>query len=1062
MAVKFTENPSISDQILIDLDCPDADGCLSENPYKVDNVKIYFVQRAYGNSYTAYNKTVYDPDLQAALKTATQAACDDSSEANLAEVDRLTSALNASAKVDTFYYSDSQTVAVFGNDDNPAWMDGGDENALTNVTEDEDENPIYGRFELLWNPVGMREGDYFICWTWTPNIAGSTLSSHLHFYLGGDTQVTTSIPTHFTDPDKYPTLMERYLPDMFKQFVGDNDLTPQVLQELNLAVGKGFAGVEDLANQLPDMIDANATHESLLPLLSNLFGLKLRTNDPTLWRRQIKKAVPLYKKKGTLDGLREALEIANVKLRRFVRLWQTVSKYTYQEAFVVKDSLDFTLSKTAILPVDLDNFELYYRAADETEWTELTSDYVSLSNDDTVTTMSWIGDTLSYAPIELAEDDSIRVVYQIAEVPSGDEQTIEEYVRNLPLMDQRDERDQEYPLKNWNVRVIEEDDSMLDLVIPTRHPYVDPLIYGRIRTLFPYSENIFNMEEYNGSTRDSTNPCDIDKDFLDSCSSCLGSKFNVDLEIENLSTDRIAEVQEIIREYVPFHAVLHSINLIGSINEIMQVPVEAINSLVTISGSDFTIAGNAQTIFNRSMKTTQQIKRDELANVTTVVTAAAGTAANEYICLYSPNQRLDDLGLHEDSAYTLLEILSPSSNSGEYTVENADRNFAFIDSGSISQPIDESAFTFRLSNIRGSKSSVSITQDDYFTFSDAELDLSTHDPKSQWDVDQEYAIAPWTVTIGAYSDTYDILNILPDGSFVLNDPSTSLPTSNTNGISYTLKDSDGDVVATGTTGKLKVKRRGRVNIGSSISILGSTYTWTTAKSFFDSYHENGRNHYIIKDSNPYPFDGFVEDVDNEFYISGYSDGDAAGVPIEIQHRLVNGKKGYFSYKGLKLTTASDHEVGLDICNGDNADTLFAATDAGGDPYTLQLENDTFYQNFLIVINEEYYAISRIDGDEVWLIGPDHNWKTTGTAVTYDILHYEKQGADIEESIYPPVPAHSFDILDRRGNEVITGTFTDDYDTPITALAAVFNANDDNVVDSVDQSEGISFSIQYRE
>jgi len=52
-----------------------------------------------------------------------------------------------------------------------------------------------------------------------------------------------------------------------------------------------------MANQLIDLFDANALHESLLNYLSNLFAIKLRSSDPTLWRRQIKEAIPLFKKR---------------------------------------------------------------------------------------------------------------------------------------------------------------------------------------------------------------------------------------------------------------------------------------------------------------------------------------------------------------------------------------------------------------------------------------------------------------------------------------------------------------------------------------------------------------------------------------------------------------------------------------------------------------------------------------------------------------------------------------------------------------------------------------------
>ena len=145
----------------------------------------------------------------------------------------------------------------------------------------------------------MREGDYFICWTWTPLIAGSTLTQHYKFSLSGNTETTTSIPTHYTDPKKYTTLLERYTPEVFKFSLADSDVTTDVIDRTNKTIAMGFNVLENLTNQLVDLHDPNALNEFLLPYLSNYFGLKLRTDDPTRWRGQIKRAVPLYKKKGT-------------------------------------------------------------------------------------------------------------------------------------------------------------------------------------------------------------------------------------------------------------------------------------------------------------------------------------------------------------------------------------------------------------------------------------------------------------------------------------------------------------------------------------------------------------------------------------------------------------------------------------------------------------------------------------------------------------------------------------------------------------------------------------------
>jgi len=1048
---RIDENPTIADRIIIDIECPDADGCSLSDPYKVNNVTIYYVSRTYsGSNYSKYDKTTYDAKIKTDLDAAIETACLNPTTENLAEVESIRIELNNSVVVDTFYYSDAQPVLILGDSDDPAWLSSDpDEAKIIHVTTDENDEVIYCQFEVDWTPLGMREGDYFVCWTWTPNPAGESLSANKYFSLNGSTLLTTSIPTHFTNPDKYPTLMARYLPEMFKMRISQSDKTPEILQEFGLAVGKGFAFIEDLANQIIDLIDSNATHESLLPLLSNLFNIKLRTDDPTLWRRQIKRAIPLSKRKGTYLGLEEALSQAGIKLNKFSRLWQVVSKYTYQEEFVYVGEDTFTLAQTA-LEIDPLNFEVYYRSNDDDGWDELSYTNVELSTDedDNLRVLTWVGDDLEI-------NDSIRIVYQIKEVPSDAQQTIENYIRELPFADDRDERLQDYPIKNWNVRVIEEDDPLINLVIPTRHPYYDPLIYGKVRTEFPYSENIYNMEEYNGSRRDSYNPCDIGKEFMDSCSSCLSSKFTIDLEIENLSTDRILEAQDIIKEFVPFHAILHSINLTGSINEIIQSPIEDINFLINMSGSEFTISGNAQSIFNRSMKTNAQFKRDELTNVTTSVLGGTGTGLNEFIVLYAPNVNFEEIALNNTPEFTFVEILSPSANSGTYTVENAFRNTIEIVTGSVSEPVDESAFTFRISNLRAIKSLATIYKDNFIKLTDA--NLSFDKVKSQWDVfyESEYMDGAWKIYIPVYG-TYEVVNVLPDGSIVISDDVT-LPIITTTGVSYTLLDSYDNVIDNSTTGKLTIRKRGRIDFSGVIILNGDSVTLDDTHNLMDSYHEHGKNHYVLYDGTQYAFDGFVENSIEEFYINGWDNGDVSGTDdATLYQRLADIQKGYLHYKGLKLTTTDNYEIDLEIQNGENAAALFPAIDAAGDSYTLQLENNKFKENFLILINANYYAITKIDGNDIWLSGPDEIWTTTGTPVTFDILKYEKLSASVEERIDFPTPGYDFDIIDRRGNEITSQTDT------VVALAAMFNAEEDEIFETMNQQEGISFSIISRD
>ena len=499
---RITENPTIADQVLLTFTTPDSNGCL-QNPYKLETVNIYFIERNFVDKKTS-SLEVDKPENLKELEDAKQIACNDPSDANLDYLAMVEKKVELAEK-DVVYYNAALLIEKIGESLYPAYLSTDATNCRLSFDEDEDGNPITGTLKYIWNPSGVREGDYLITYSYQLTPAGTMFYSNYFFFLGGSTLITTSIPTHFTKEGKYETLQERYLPEMFKMNLCANDLSPDVLSELNNAVAKGFTFVEDFANQTIDLMDANATNETFLNLLASGYGVRLKSTDPTLWRRQIKQAVPLYKKKGTLKGLIEAFSQSGIRLVKFTKLWQVISPFTNQELFNVTedDQVSFELSKEVVGTVDNVNFEIYYRPAGDSteEWQKLspTSSYVTFTTGSA--NISWIGNILPSGAITLQIGDSIRVIYTIAAVT---DQSKEDYIRNLQLSDQRDERDQDYPLKNWNVRVIEEDDSEFDTIINEKHPYHDYLIFGKVRTEFPYSENIYNMEEYNACVVGST------------------------------------------------------------------------------------------------------------------------------------------------------------------------------------------------------------------------------------------------------------------------------------------------------------------------------------------------------------------------------------------------------------------------------------------------------------------------------------------------------------------------------------------------------------------------------
>lgn len=1030
---KLEDGVSISDNIIISFNCPDSNGCFLQNPYKFNNFTIYYVNRNYSNNNTKYEKITYDAGLKIDLDKAIKNACLTPTQENLDNVEKIRLDYNNSVAYTDFYYSDAVPVLSIGNDVYPAWVENDIDNSqVLHITTDEDDNEVFGKFQYIWTPLGMREGDYFICWNWTPEVDGQVLSDHIHFNLNGNTVLTTSIPTHNTKKDKYEILLDRYTPEMFKTRMGFKDLTPETIQELNKSVAKGFTYLEDMSNHILDLTDANSTHESFLQLLSNLFGIKLRTNDPTLWRRQIKEAVSLSKKKGTYSGLKEALNQASIILNKFTRLWQVTSKYTYQEVFIYEGENSFILDQIS-LDVNSDNFELHIRENNSLFWTELNLSNISLSEDinGNLNILNWEGDTLTIG-------DSIRFIYQINEVPTLDEQTNEDYIRLLPLSDNRDERSQEYPLKNWNIRVIEEDDPMFDLIITKRNPDFENLVYGKIRTEFPYSENIYNMDEYNGSTRDSLNPCDIDKNFIDTCHSCLSSKFTIDLEIDKISNDRILEAQEVIKEFVPFHSILHSMNLSGGVTEYVKPAIEKIEALIKFNGNEFTIAGSAQNIFNRSMYNSSLLKRNELTDSNIVASSAAVIGYNEKVTLYSPLINFNDLPINKDKDWTYLEISGPSLNQGIYKVEESNKHSIKI-IGTFYLPLDKTAFNYKLSNIRATKSSIVIYKDNYITFIDNMNSFESI--KSEWSVinDQDYLGTSWKINFPLYG-TFNIINILPNNVILLA-YNSSLPTTNVSSISYDILNDANEIIFSGTTGAFKITNRGRVDFSGTLNINGDSVTLDNIKTLMDSYHNNGINHYLLYDGDEYEFFGFVENSTKEFYIKNWTDSDFSGSSdVMLLQRLINNDKGYFQYNGFYIDSDPiDFETTLPIQNGNNSSGVL-------------LENDTFKENYLIKINSNYYSIIEIDEFIIKLAGPEIDCSLNGTNLTIDILNYNKLSFYVEENDYSSIPATDFQKIDRRGKEIVTGEMPE-------LFSLALNTNDDQLIEKVDQNESINFTIK---
>jgi len=942
MAVVFyNQNPTISDTILFDLVTTDTDGT-AVDVYEVGKVTIYMIDRSRAPANAGLLPiTVQSNDL-----------------------------------TNTFF--SAIPVAVFGDTTTPAWLATDPANSIL-VKEDFNESgdPQSGVYRLTWLPEFIREGDYVVCYEWTAIPAADTQLISLPFYILGDTAATTVIPTHYTAPGKYDMLMTRYLPKTYKTHISDSDLTPETVVPLNKAVAKGFTGLEDMANQIIDMFDANAVKDRTLPYLANLFNLKLRSTDSQLWRRQIKQAVPLFKQKGTYIGLKSALAAAGIELVSLTQLWQVKSNSLYTDAFFVTedmvDPVQFTLTQLAILPVDPNNFEVSIKLFGTDEYQILSPDYVDLETVDGETIVTWVGDELSVDPIVLATGDVVKILYQIAPVL---DQEIEDYIRTLQLFDLRPETEGLLPVKNWNVKVIEEDDELFPLICPVKHPFTEDVIWGKIRTEFAYSENAYNMEEYNGSLRDSTNPCDMDKSWQEPCSCCISSKFIINMEVSDLSGERMTEAAEIINEYKPFHAVAHQINFLSGVDDFVLSPNEEIEFLTVFAPTDTTII--TQSGFNRlipegTQADSQEPNRSDLA-VEQEIFNGAGSGTNDDVVFYSPGTSFRSMPL-DTNGDNLLEILS-GSDSGRYKVSpSGDYLIKLIQASpdSTSFPLDMSEVPFRLSNFLYNQPDASIYQDNSYNFSDVELDTLLYPIQAGWKI---------VVTSGLYAGTYTITELNTDNSISL---SSFAASSSVSGLSYQLQTNTSIVVFAGSTGSVAVTNIGRLETDTVAEELG------IKPGDFVEYL--GTQYEVIERFSNY-----------QMLILGYSGGDVVGsADVNILRRLASGV-GFLDFQGMTL-------------NG----TVPVVDDS--------LEDNQFLENYAISINGNSYQIVSINGSDMSVNGPMLHWGLTGTAVNYSIVQY------IKTSPYTvPTTGVEFGRLDRRGNDEVLITQDTDAPAPMWSMS----------------------------
>jgi phage tail P2-like protein len=574
---KYTDNPSVNDIIVFDLNTENDDGLIAD-PFSVEKITIFYLERGSGKNNLKLEKKFNNPSLQERYDRHREIATSDPSLDNIKILKDLKNSLDATAFTTHIYYKEAQFAM---STPSPIWTADGKVRKLVNFVN-EKKQVLPGRFYFAWQPKGMREGTYIIRWEWKLEESGTIRAAEKTFTISADPEEIKSNNLNLAPEEKYDFLLRKYMPTMYQVKTKPNDLTPYVLEKLNKSVGKGFQEIENIAIQLSTLLDPDTIKTDFLPLLANTFGLTLRSEDSDAWRNQIRYALNLYKKKGTYEGLRQALDKAKITLLKLTNLWQVVSRNMWTDGFLIDRDINLeTLILGYLTKKPINDLEIEIRSSEDLNYIKLPKEIISLQEvqaPETKTAIIWQGGNIT-PQIPLLKGDVIKIRYAYKDIPDSD-LAIEKYIDSLPLADQRDEAEIKYPLKNWNIKLIEEDDPLFSLLITDRNPFQSPVVFGKIRTTFLYSEKVFNMDTYNGSLFNSNNPCDLDKDFIDTCHGGRSSKFNVHLEFDNVTNDKIKEAKEIIIDYSPFHAMLHNIIISSKTTDYILPPIESINSSI--------------------------------------------------------------------------------------------------------------------------------------------------------------------------------------------------------------------------------------------------------------------------------------------------------------------------------------------------------------------------------------------------------------------------------------------------------------------------------------------------
>ena len=224
--VKYTESPKLDDIIGFTLETYGDNGILN-NPYTVEQITIYYIEKNARKDDRVIETQEYNPDLEQAHTILHDIVQNDPSDVNINKLKSLKTKMIETAKASSHPFSNAKIVM---STISPIWTR--DLKSKISNIKNEQDKPINGKFLFLWKPEGMREGTYLIRWDWKNSKDGKLQSSQKLFTLYPTDEKINSIYRKFVPREKYNFLFDKYVPPMYLVQTTPADITPKVLVSL--------------------------------------------------------------------------------------------------------------------------------------------------------------------------------------------------------------------------------------------------------------------------------------------------------------------------------------------------------------------------------------------------------------------------------------------------------------------------------------------------------------------------------------------------------------------------------------------------------------------------------------------------------------------------------------------------------------------------------------------------------------------------------------------------------------------------------------------------------------